>query len=60
MTYQEFVEYCLQFLTMRMSETTANILIEELFPVDQADLWESHMELSGQFLVYAEKVLNGE
>ena len=60
MNYQEFVKHYTEFLMMRMSETTARILIEELFPEDQSELWESHMELSGEFLVYAEKVLEGE
>lgn len=60
MNYQEFVNHCLKFLTMRMSETTAKIIMEDLFPEDQAELWESHMELSSQFLCYAEKVLEGE
>ena len=60
MTYQEFVKHCTELLMMRMSETTSLILIEELFPEDQAELWESHLELSQQFLIYAEKLLNGE
>jgi len=60
MIYQEFVKHCTEFLVVRMSETTAQILIEELFPEDQAELWESHKELSRQFLIYAEKVLEGE
>lgn len=58
MNYQDLASHCTELLRHRMSETTANILFEELFPSELSELWETHLELSDELIRYAEKALN--
>jgi len=60
MKYEEFVEYCINLVSHRMTRTTAKNLIDWVFPEEYAEQYEKNLAESSEFIVYATKVLDGD
>lgn len=59
MNYEEFREYCITLLCWKMSRSTAENLVDWIFPEEYAELYEKKLAESDEFTNYATKVLGG-
>lgn len=57
MKYEGFRTYCISLILHKMSRQNAENLIDWIFPIEYADLYEKKLTDSDEFLKYATKVL---
>lgn len=58
MKYEEFRDYCISLICWKMSRSTAESLIDWMFPEEYAELYEKKLAESDEFINYTTRVLS--